>query len=178
MKKMPEPDMAMKLMFFIHDNALRRLMENPYKMLKNAGVEEGKKVLEIGCGTGYFTIPAAQIVGENGRVYALDIHPLSIEKVRDKIKKFGVGNVIPVLSPAHDTGIEDECVDVAFLFGVVHKIDEYFYEVMEEMRRVIKKGGILSIKKSSLWKKKLKYALEGMFDYVGYKEGVHIFRKI
>jgi len=177
MKKIPEPNMAMKLMFFIHDNALRRILENPYKMLRNAGIEEGKKVLEVGCGNGFFTIPASHIVGENGRIYALDIHPLSIERVREKIKKFSIENVIPVLSPAHDTGMQDKCVDVAFLFGVVHKIDEYFYEVMKEMHRVIKNGGILSIKKSFLWKKKLKDALKGMFDYDGYEGGVHIFRK-
>jgi len=177
MKKIPEPDMAMKFMFFIHDNALRRLMENPYKLLKNAGVEKGKKVLEIGCGTGFFTLPAAEIVGENGRVYALDIHPLSIERIREKMEKFSLNNVVPVLSPAHDTGMQDECIDTAFLFGVVHRIDEYFYEVMKEMHRVLKKDGILSIKKSSLWGRKLKNALGNMFDYIEYRNGVHIFRK-
>jgi len=177
MKRMPEPDMAMKIMFFIHDNALRHLLVNPYNAVKNAGVERGRRVLEIGCGTGFFTIPAAEIVGEDGRVYALDIHPFSIERVREKMERFSLNNIIPVLSPAHDTGMQDECVDVAFLFGVVHKIDDYFHEVMKEMHRVIRNGGILSIKKPPYWRKRLVDALEEMFHYQGYRKGIHIFRK-
>jgi len=47
-------------MSLIHDNPLRRKCSNPYKTLEEAGLKSGQKVLEIGCGPGFFTIPTAK----------------------------------------------------------------------------------------------------------------------
>ena len=58
----------------IHDNPIMRRLRNPYKLLKAAGIQKGMKVLEVGCGPGVFTIPAAELVGEERVVYAVDIH--------------------------------------------------------------------------------------------------------
>jgi len=79
MKEKPEPDWAIKLQFFIHDNRLRQFLIDPYKVLRAIGVKPGQVVLELGCGPGFFTIPAGKIVGEEGLVYALDLHPLALE---------------------------------------------------------------------------------------------------
>ena len=57
----------------MHDNPLLPLVRNPYKLLKAAGLEEGQKVIEVGCGPGFFTIPAARIVGDEGHVYAVEV---------------------------------------------------------------------------------------------------------
>ena len=55
---------------FVHDN-LYGLFVNPYKLLNVAGLKPGQKVLEVGCGLGFFTILATKIVGEKGRVYVI-----------------------------------------------------------------------------------------------------------
>jgi len=81
-----------KMISFVHDT-LYGLFVNPYKLLNAAGLKPGQKVLEVGCGPGFFTIPAARIVGEKGRVYALDINPVAVETVRRKIKERGLKNV-------------------------------------------------------------------------------------
>ena len=70
MNRKPEPKWAFKMMSLIHDNPLRRNFTDPYKTLKAAGLKPGQKVLEIGCGPGFFTIPAAKIVGEKGTGYS------------------------------------------------------------------------------------------------------------
>ncbi|MCK4241915.1 MAG: methyltransferase domain-containing protein, partial [Dehalococcoidia bacterium] len=45
-------------------------------ILKEVGIEPGFHVLDYGCGPGSYTIPLAELVGESGKIYALDIHPL------------------------------------------------------------------------------------------------------
>ena len=63
-----------KIMYFMHDNPILGRIRNPYDILRNIGIKEGMSVLDIGAGPGFFTIPAAKIVGPNGRVFALDIY--------------------------------------------------------------------------------------------------------
>ena len=86
---------AFRIMAFIHDNPLRRRLSDPFQTLENAGLKPGLKVLEVGCGPGFFTIPAAKIVTESGKVYALDVHPLALEKVQTKIEIEKISNVEP-----------------------------------------------------------------------------------
>ena len=138
MKEKPEPDWAIKFQFFIHDNRLRQFLIDPYKVLRAIGVKPGQVVLDLGCGPGFFTIPAGKIVGEEGLVYALDLHPLALERVSEKAQKFGLKNIQPILARADQTSLPDQSIDLAFLFGMVHKLDDYFYEVMKELSRILK----------------------------------------
>ena len=71
-----------KIISFVHD-ALYEIFVNPYKLLNAAGLKPGQKVLEVGCGPGFFTIPAAKIVGAEGVVYALDVNPFAVEAVKE-----------------------------------------------------------------------------------------------
>ncbi|RJS81763.1 class I SAM-dependent methyltransferase [Candidatus Bathyarchaeota archaeon] len=141
-----------KMISFVHDT-LYGLFVNPYKLLDSAGLKPGQKVLEVGCGPGFFTIPAAKIVGEKGRVYALDVNPVAVETVRRKIKEKGLKNVEVMLADASETGLPDKSIDVSFLFGVIHALDNVD-AVMQEMHRVLKAKGVLSIQKSWWWSEK------------------------
>ena len=154
-----------KMMSFVHDT-LYGLFVNPYKLLNSAGLKPGQKVLEVGCGPGFFTIPAAKIVGEKGRVYALDVNPVAVETVRRKIEEKGLKNVEVMLADASETGLPDESIDVAFLFGVIHALDDVD-AVMREMHRVLKAKGVLSIQKSWWSEKKLLDAVtkNGLFSF-------------
>ena len=154
-----------RIISFVHDT-LYSLFVNPYKLLKEAGLKPGQKVLEVGCGPGFFTIPAAKIVGEKGKVYALDVNPVAVETVRRKIKKKGLKNVEVILADASETGLPNESIDVAFLFGVVHALDDVD-AVMWEMHRVLKAKGVLSIQKSWWSEKKLLDAVtkNGLFSF-------------
>ena len=78
------------------------------------GIKRGNIILDYGCGIGFNTIPAAEIVGEEGTVYALDIHPLAIKSLEKKIKKKGLKNVKTILSDLN-TELPDEFVDIILL---------------------------------------------------------------
>ena len=132
-----------KMMSLVHET-LYSLFRDPYKVLKAAGLEPGQKVLEVGCGPGFFTIPAARIVREKGSIYALDVNPLAVERVQQKIEKEGVTNVKTILADAAQTGLPDQSFDLVFLFGFAHPIGN-MENIWTELHRLLKPEGILSV---------------------------------
>ena len=63
----------------------RRWLMNPVKTLRGAGIQPGQTVLEVGCGTGFFTIPAAKLIGDEGCLVAMDALADFIKQVSKKI---------------------------------------------------------------------------------------------
>jgi ubiquinone/menaquinone biosynthesis C-methylase UbiE len=131
----------------MHDNPILPLVRNPYKLLKAAGLEDGYKVVEVGCGPGFFTVPAARIVGDGGHVYAVDIHPRSVERVKEKIEKEALSNMTALCVNASDTGLPGESIDLAFLFGLRY-IAGGLENLLIEMHRILRPEGILSFEKT------------------------------
>ena len=83
-------NLSFKIVALMHDNRLMPYFRNPYKLLQAADLQPDQTVLEVGCGPGYFTIPVAKLVGTQGFVYAVDVHPLAVARVKDKIAAEGV----------------------------------------------------------------------------------------
>lgn len=121
------------------------LME-PFKRsrerLTGAGLEKGQVVLEYGCGIGSYTIPAAQIVGDEGTVYALDIHPLAIATVKKRSAKENLTNIKTILSD-RETGLPDESMDIVLLYDTFHLVRDQ-QALLKELHRVLKPDGFLS----------------------------------
>lgn len=138
---------AFKIITIMHDNPLLPIIRNPYKILKRAGLKSGQNVLEVGCGPGFFTIPAANIVGKEGKVYAVDTHPMAIERVKNKTRKAGINNVTAIQANASDTGLPDQSIDLAFMFGLPY-IQGGLDSVLTELCRIFKAGGMLAFQKS------------------------------
>ena len=150
---------------------------NPQRLLKAAGLKPGQKVLGVGCGPGFFTIPAAKIVGEEGVVYAADVHPLAIERAKGKIEREGMKNVKPMLANASDTGLPDQSIDLAFIFGLRY-IAGGLGNVIAEIHRILKPGGVLSFEKTKGLAKKLIDEVErGGFVYSGRQARIFLFTK-
>ena len=105
-------------------------------------------------GPRFFTIPAAKIVGEEGVVYAADVHPLAIERAKGKIEREGMKNVKPMLANASDTGLPDQSIDLAFIFGLRY-IAGGLENVITEMYRILKPRGVLSFEKTRESAKKM-----------------------
>lgn len=131
------------MLSFMHET-LYDLFRDAYKVLDAAGLEPGQKVLEVGCGPGFFTVPAAKIVGEGGSVHAIDIKPLAVEKVRHKIEEAGVANAQVTLTNATRTGLPDGSFDLVFVFGF-HPPAKIMEVIWAEIHRVLKPGGALAV---------------------------------
>jgi len=121
-----------------------------FKILEKAGVERGKIVLDFGCGSGTYTIPAAKIVGEEGIVYALDKDKKVLDELMQKAESAGLENIKRIdTSGDLKIPLTDESVDIVLLYDVFHSY--YFSQVadrrkfMEEVRRVSKRDAIISV---------------------------------
>ena len=161
----------------MHDNPLLPLVRNPDKILKAAGLEESQKVREVGCGPGFFTIPAARIVGDEGHVYAVDVHPRAVARVKKKVEKMALENVTPMCINASNTGLPGGSVDLAFLFGLRY-IAGGLESVISELHRVVKPEGLLSFEKTRGSEGELiKEVEQGGFAYTGTRGRIILFKK-
>src|SRR6056297_1413844 len=113
------------------------------KQLMHVGVKKGDVLLDYACGPGIFAIPAAEIVGKNGKVYAADIHPLAKHYVDRFAKSRGARNIEFILTDCH-TGIVPNSVDTALLFDCFHHFKAPL-SILKEMHLVLKDDGILAI---------------------------------
>jgi len=111
-------------------------------VLKDVGIKVGSTVLDYGCGPGGYVAAAAEMVGKSGKIYALDIHPLAIEKVKGIIAKKRLTNVETISSDCK-TGLDDESVDIVLLYDIFHALSAPG-EVLAELHRVLRAEGILS----------------------------------
>ena len=111
-------------------------------ILKEVGIKPGFYVLDYGCGPGSYIIPLAKLVGESGKIYALDIHPLAIRKVQHVASKKQLTNVETILSDCQ-TGLPDNTLDAVLLYDAFHHLSAP-EAVLKELHRVLKPGGILS----------------------------------
>ena len=121
------------------------------KEILRSGIKEGSHVLDYGCGPGFVTVPAAKIVGSQGVIYALDIHPLAIRNIERKIIKHNLDNVKTIIT-GNGTGLPDESIDVALLFNVIFMIKDK-EKLIDELYRILKEGGVISIVNNGLGSK-------------------------
>ena len=114
----------------------------PEEEVNKLNLKEGQKILDYGCGIGSYTFPAANLVGEKGKVYVLDKQPLAIKKIEEKAQREGFCNIDTILFN-WDTGLPAESVDVIFLYGVLHEI-KHKESLLRELYRVLRPNGYLS----------------------------------
>ncbi len=121
---------------------LRDFLTPPEKTLREAGTKPGFHVIDYGCGPGGYSLAAAELVGAKGRIYALDIHPLAVERVQRIATERGLANIATVLSDCA-TGLGDNSVDVVILYGTFHGVGNRA-RLLRELHRVWKPDGVLS----------------------------------
>ncbi|MFC2012270.1 class I SAM-dependent methyltransferase [Chloroflexota bacterium] len=129
-------------------------------------VREGQTFLDYGCGTGDFTIPAAKMVSDTGKVYALDYFSRQLEIVTRRSVKKGLTNIETIHSD-YETGLPDESVDVVWLCDVLHEVKER-RAVLEELHRVLKRDGLLALH-DGMGDKAIEFT-EGLFSVIS-REG-------
>ncbi len=121
------------------DNKIRRWLQNPEKIF-GPYINKGMTVLDLGCGSGFFTIDLAQMVGETGRVIAADLQEGMLQKLSNKIEGMEIKERIMLHKcEAGKIGVLGP-VDAAIAFYMIHEVPDpinYF----KEIRAMLKSDG-------------------------------------
>jgi SAM-dependent methyltransferase len=150
------------------------------------GIAPGKKVADIGAGSGWFTVRAAKRVGEAGMVYAVDINPESIRYIDDRLRKEPLHNAQTILGREDDPLLPAKQIDAVLLLKTYHEVARPV-SLLRNLRGALRPGakvGIIDrngngenhgVDRSVVLKEagEAGYALIGSYDFV--KDGMDYF---
>ena len=150
----------------------------PMTTLRDADIQTGQTVLEVGCGTGFYTVSAAQLIGDQGCLVAMDVLPVAIERVSKKVQTANLKNVRVVKGDAMNTGLDAESMDAVLLFGVIPAPMLPLNRLLPEMHRVLKTEGTLAVWLFPVSGLVPKWIIQsGLFTYVSKRNGVYNYRR-
>jgi len=154
------PDAFFKIMAWIFK--VSDLFRDAGNKIETFGIKPGFVMVDWGCGPGRHIRRVAELAGTEGLVYAVDIHELAISAVNKIIDKYGLQNVIPVLTDGRSADINDDTADLVYALDMFHMVNDP-NEFLRELNRITKKNGVLIIEDGhqSRAKSKQKILLSG-----------------
>lgn len=157
------------------ESRLRYRFSGPMKILRGADIQPGQNVLEVGCGTGFHTVSAAQLIGDHGCLVAMDVLSDYVEQTSKKVRAAALRNVHVVKRDALDTGLDAESIDTVLLFSVIPSPTAPLNRLLPEMHRVLKPEGTLAVTTFPWVLRSIRRS--GLFTYVSKRNGVSNFRR-
>jgi len=133
----------------------------PDQIIESITLKSGQNIADIGSGGGYFSLRFAKIVGEEGKVYAVDASPDFLEFIKNSAKEKGLNNIIPILAIEDRLDLPEKSLDFIFMRSVTHHIPnrvKYFRNLKDFLKS---DGKIIIIE----YKKGKFYTFRGMFGH-------------
>lgn len=118
----------------------RQEEEDTEQLIKNLALKPGMMVADIGAGSGYHAIRMAKRVGNNGKVFAVDVEQEMIRFMDERINKAKITNIKTVQSSEQDIPLENGTMDIILMVDVYHEFS-YPYEMGRSLHRILKSDG-------------------------------------
>lgn len=151
------------------DNRFRNLFQNPEKILGQY-VHRGMTVLDVGCGMGFFSIGMARLVGEEGRVIAVDLQEKMIDIVRKRSELAEISERIDARITSGNNLCVEEKVDFALTFWMVHEVHDK-EKFIEEIYGTLKSPGTYLIVEPKIHTSRKQYdSILEMCNRAGFRE--------
>jgi len=131
----------------MHQNITRWEKRDGPIFLRKIGLKRGQKILDFGCRVGHYTIPAANVVGNDGVVYAVDKEQQALNELQQKATHMNLNNIRTINNSGQvQIDSEDDFFDVVLFYDILHyhKKGER-KKLYNEAHRVLKQGGLLSV---------------------------------
>lgn len=120
---------------------------DPKNIIEQLDIAKGSAVADFGCGSGFFSLAFAEIIGESGKVHSFDILPAALESVASKAKLAGISNIIPEranLEKESGSKLPSESIDWVIMKDMLFQ-NKMKSIVIKEAFRVLKNGGKILI---------------------------------
>jgi len=138
---MPDHHVCPWWLAYTFDNPLRRLIHKPEKIFGHY-VQEGMTVMDIGCGMGYFTLALAEMVGDRGRVIAVDLQQKMLDIMLKRASGKGLAHrIVPHRCEADIIGVTTSA-DFILAFWMIHEVADPA-NFFTEIATILKHSGIL-----------------------------------
>jgi ubiquinone/menaquinone biosynthesis C-methylase UbiE len=113
------------------------------RTLQLVGIRRGMQCIDFGCGNGYTAMLLSRLVGEEGKVIAIDSSKDAITAAEENVKKRNIKNIEFMLADVYNTDLKDECYDLTFSRFLFTHLEEP-KRALDEMIRVLKPNGIVA----------------------------------
>jgi ubiquinone/menaquinone biosynthesis C-methylase UbiE len=120
----------------------REQEERCSRMLSALGLKPGMSVCDMGCGNGFYTLKMAEILGDEGHVYAVDVQPEMLVMLNKRADAAGISNISPILGTFVDPRLPKGELDLILLVDVYHEFSNP-EEMLAEMREALKPDGTI-----------------------------------
>lgn len=120
----------------------REEWQRPDMVVDRLNLRQGDEVADLGAGSGYFTMRLARAVGEQGKVYAVDVEPKMLDYINARAAKEKLDNIQTILADPNDPNLGSASVDVIFICDTLHHIEHRsaYYQLL---LRALRPGGRL-----------------------------------
>lgn len=122
----------------------RERQVRPGDLLARFGLAPGQVMVDVGCGPGFFALPAARIVGSAGKVLACDIQQVMLDALIERASAEGLAQVVPILSGEDSLPLDPACADFALLANALHEC-VHPVALLREVARVLRPGRRMAI---------------------------------
>ncbi len=122
----------------------REREEDCQTLLAALKIEPGQTVCDMGCGNGFYTLPLARLVGEQGKVLAVDIQPEMLRLLHERAKDEGIANIELVVGVQTDPRLEPNSLDMILMVDVYHEFS-HPRQMLEAMRKALKPNGRIAL---------------------------------
>ena len=112
------------------------------ELIRHLNLRPGGKVADVGCHEGYMTIKLATVVGQAGKVYAVDVEQSKLDKLQAILTKRGISNVETIKGNYDDPGLPVNSLDGVIILDTYHEMDEHD-EILQHIKLALKPGGRL-----------------------------------
>ncbi len=162
---------------------LRRLAEDPNRLARRI-VEPGDRVLELGPGLGFYTVPLARRVGPTGRVIAVDSQQVMLTELQRRCQRAGIDGRVELRLGGDplDTGSIEKDIDVVILVNVVHETQDPA-RLFLAIREILRPGGTVFLREPAghcsrtLFERELQWTREAGLSLVSQGKMEAVLRK-
>lgn len=158
----------------ILDSNFRQIIQPPSKIIKASGLKQGMKVVDLGCGSGAYTMEIAKALGEGSELYAVDLQEEMLRGLEDKLSETNGVNMADVsafVGDAEDLPFNDDSIDMLFVTSTFQEFPDK-ESALKEIKRVLKDTGSLVISEVAF---DIDYYMQSTICKMARKAGFHLY---